>query len=105
MAYAVVDSGGKQYKVSEGEVVRVEKLSGVVGDPIEFDKVLCLIKDDDVLLGTPTLSGAIVKAQIIRQGRGKKILVFKFKRRKNFRKKIGHRQSFTEVKITEISYS
>lgn len=105
MAYAVVDSGGKQYKVREGEVIRLEKLNGESGDSIEFDKVLCLKKDDEILFGDPVLSGARVQAQIIRHGRGEKIIVFKFKRRKKYRKKIGHRQSFTEVKIVSISHS
>ena len=105
MAYAVVDSGGKQYKVQEGEVIRLEKLNGESGDSVEFDKVLCLKKDDEILFGNPTLAGTKVHAQIVRHGRDKKILVFKFKRRKKYRKKSGHRQSFTEVKITGISFS
>lgn len=101
--YAVIASGGKQYKVSEGDSVRVEKLDGNVGTKIVIDDVLMLGEGEGAKVGTPTVSGAKVEAEITDQGRGKKVVVFKFKRRKKFRKKYGHRQPYTELKVTEIT--
>jgi large subunit ribosomal protein L21 len=100
--YAVIASGGKQYRVSQGEKVRVEKLDGTVGTKVVFDRVLMVGAGDGSKIGTPTVEGAKVEAEILSQGRAKKIVVFKFKRRKKFRKKAGHRQPYTELKVTEI---
>ncbi|RME36427.1 MAG: 50S ribosomal protein L21 [Deltaproteobacteria bacterium] len=99
--YAVIKTGGKQYKVSEGDLVKVEKLEGAVGDTIELDEVL-MVGGEEVKIGTPLLPGAKVKARIVEQGKDKKILVFKSKRRKNYRKKYGHRQPITRLQITGI---
>jgi large subunit ribosomal protein L21 len=100
--YAVVATGGKQYKVQEGEVLRVEKLTGEVGSEVAFDQVLMLADDESVKVGQPVLEGVQVKGHIVEQGRHKKILVFKYKRRKRYRRKQGHRQPFTAVKIDAI---
>ena len=99
--YAVIRTGGKQYRVSEGDTLRVEKLPGDVGSTITFDEVL-LLGGQSVQVGKPLISGATVSAQIVAQDRAKKIIVFKMRRRKNYRRKNGHRQWFTEVKITGI---
>jgi large subunit ribosomal protein L21 len=99
--FAVIQTGGKQYRVSQGDKLKVEKLVGDVGSTITFDKVL-LIAGDSVKVGAPLIAGAKVEAQIVTQGRGPKIIVYKFKRRKNYRRKNGHRQPFTEVKVTGI---
>lgn len=100
--YAVIKTGGKQYRVSEGDRIRVEKLPGAVGDGIEIGEVL-MLGGDTVAVGKPLVEGAKVAAQIVGQGRGKKIIVFKIKRRKGYRRKAGHRQPFTELKVTGIS--
>ena len=99
--YAVIKTGGKQYKVAEGDLLKIEKLEGAVGDSIEFSEVL-LVGGDDVKVGTPLVDKAKVKAQIVEQGKDKKILVFHMKRRKTQRKMNGHRQPLTRVKITGI---
>ena len=100
--YAVIQTGGKQYKVKPGEELRVEKLDGKVGDEVYFDKVLLVSKGDEVTVGRPILENAKVVARITRQARGPKIVVFKYKRRKRYRKKQGHRQDFTGLKIIGI---
>ena len=100
--FAVLKTGGKQYKVAEGDLLKIEKLEGSVGDSVEFAEVL-LVGGDDVKVGTPTIEGASVAAEIVGHGRSRKIVVFKKKRRKNYRRKNGHRQAFTEIKITGIS--
>ena len=100
--YAVVRTGGKQYIVSEGDFFKVEKLSGDVGDAVVFEDILLTSKDGDVRIGTPVVPGAKVTGTIVEQGRDKKIIVFKMKRRKGFRKKQGHRQYFTGVKVASI---
>ncbi len=100
--YAVIKTGGKQYRVSEGDRLRVEKLPGDAGAKVTFDEVL-MIGGDKVAVGTPVVKGAKVSAEIVKQGRDKKVIVFKFRRRKNYRRKRGHRQPFTELKITGIS--
>jgi large subunit ribosomal protein L21 len=100
--YAIVETGGKQYKIQPGEVLRVEKLPGNVGDPVAFDKVLMLGTDDDVRVGTPMVDGARVTGRIVNQDKGRKIVIFKFKRRKGYRLKKGHRQLFTAVQIDAI---
>lgn len=101
--YAVIETGGKQYRVSPGDTIRVEKLDLETGDAVEFDKVLMVASDSDVSVGTPFISGAAVKGLILEQGRGKKIIVFKYKNKsKQSRRTQGHRQSFTSVKIDSI---
>jgi len=100
--YAVVATGGKQYKVAEGDTLRVEKLKGDVGSEVAFDKVLLFSDGENVKVGQPVLEGAAVHGHIVEQDRAKKILVFKYKRRKRYRRKQGHRQPFTAVKIDKI---
>jgi large subunit ribosomal protein L21 len=100
--YAVVATGGKQYKVEEGDVLRFEKLAGEVGSTVAFDKVLIFSDGENVKIGQPDVGGVTVHGQIVSQGKGKKILVFKFKRRKRYRRKQGHRQPFTAVRIDRI---
>jgi len=100
--YAVIQTGGRQHKVEPGEELSVEKLDGAPGDEVCFDKVLLVSREDKVTVGRPVLENARVVAKITRQGRGPKIVVFKYKRRKRYRKKQGHRQDFTAVKIIEI---
>lgn len=100
--YAVISSGGKQYKVQEGEILRVEKLSGDVGAPVSFDNILMFSDEENVNVGTPVLSDVSVQGHIVEQGKAKKILVFKYKRRKRYRRKQGHRQQFTAIKIDSI---
>jgi large subunit ribosomal protein L21 len=101
--YAVIKTGGKQYRVSEGETLHVEKLAGNAGDAVTFDQVLLVGGGDSVKVGAPLVKGASVKAEIVDQAKDKKIIIFKFRRRKNYRRKIGHRQPFTAVKITGIT--
>ena len=101
--YAVVNTGGKQYKVRQGEVLRVEKLSGEVGSPVTFDRVLMFSDGENVSIGQPVLDGVSVEGHIGEQGKAKKIIVFKYKRRKRFRRKKGHRQEFTAVQIDSIN--
>ena len=100
--YAVIKTGGKQYRVAQGDKLRVEKLPGNVGEKVSFEEVL-LIGGDALKIGRPLLAGAKVEAQIIAQDRAKKIIVFKFRRRKNYRRKQGHRQPFTALQITGIT--
>ena len=100
--YAVVATGGKQYKVIEGDVLRVEKIAGEVGDQVSFDQVLMVGEGEDVRIGRPVVDGVLVKGKIVEQGKNKKIIVFKFKRRKRYRRKQGHRQPFTAIKIDAI---
>jgi len=100
--YAVIATGGKQYRVSEGESLRVEKLDGGVGDKVVFEKVLMLGAGSDSKIGQPFLKKASVEAEITDQARARKIVVFKFKRRKKYRRKQGHRQPYTQLRITKI---
>ena len=100
--YAVVKTGGKQYKVRPGQMVRVEKLEGAVGDTIALSDVLLIGGGESVQIGRPQVEGASVQAQIVEQGRAKKIIVFKKKRRKGYHKKQGHRQYYTQLRINEI---
>lgn len=100
--YAVIQTGGKQYRVTPGEEIKVEKLDGNVGDEVHFDDVLLVSKDDKVAVGKPVLKDTRVVAKITRHGRGPKIVVFKYKRRKGYRRKQGHRQDYTGVKILDI---
>ena len=101
MAYAVIRTGGKQYRVEPGSVIRVEKLDGDVGATIEFTEVL-LAGGDALRIGTPLVEDAVVRGEIVDHLRDKKVLIFKKKRRKNYRRRRGHRQSLTTVKVTEI---
>ena len=100
--YAVIKTGGKQYRVSQGDRLKVEKLPGNVGDTVTFGEVL-MIGGESVTLGSPLIGGASVQAKVIAQDRAKKIIVFKFRRRKNYRRKAGHRQPFTALEITGIT--
>ena len=102
--YAVIKSGGKQHKVSEGEEILLEKLSLNEGEVIEFSEVLAVNKDGNLNVGKPLLEGAVVKGKVINHLKTKKITVIKMKRRKDYRKKQGHRQNLTKVKIESISY-
>ena len=101
--YAVLKTGGKQYKVAPGDVLKVELLDGEKGATIELSDVLLVEKEGEITIGRPTVAGAVVKAEILGQGRGKKVLVFKHKRRKSYRKMNGHRQEYTELRIKEIN--
>jgi large subunit ribosomal protein L21 len=101
--YAVVATGGKQYKIKEGETLRIEKVDGNVGDAFTFDQVLLVADGESLAVGQPMIEGASVSARIVEQGKEKKILVFKYKRRKRYRRKQGHRQPFTSVKIDKIA--
>ncbi len=100
--YAVVNSGGKQYKVQQGEILRVEKIAGDVGSPVKFDRVLLYSDGENVSIGQPVLDSVLVEGHIVEQGKAQKIIVFKYKRRKRFRRKRGHRQEFTAVRIDSI---
>ena len=102
--YAVIKSGGKQHKVSEGEEILLEKISLDEGEVIEFSEVLAVNKDGNLNIGKPLLEGAVVKGKVINHLKTKKITVIKMKRRKDYRKKQGHRQNLTKVKIESISY-
>ena len=99
--YAIIATGGKQYKVSEGDVIKVEKLDAEVGAKVTFDNVL-LVGGDTVKVGTPTVDGAKVEASVGSEGKGKKVIVYKYKRKTGYHKKNGHRQLFTQVKIDSI---
>ena len=100
--YAIIRTGGKQYRVAPEDVLQVEKVSGEAGEIIQFDEVLMVATDGEPSVGAPTVDGASVAAEVVEQGRADKIIVFKKKRRKNYRRKAGHRQHLTTVKITEI---
>ena len=103
--YAIVNTGGKQYRVQPGDTVRVEYLPGDQGDLIELDDVRLLSAEDgEVTVGAPTVDGAKVTAEVLSQGRAKKVTVFKYKAKTRYRRKNGHRQNFTELRVTDISY-
>ncbi len=101
--YAIIEAGGKQYRVAEGDVIQCDLVGSDVGSDVTFDHVVLAANGDDVTVGSPTLSGASVTGTVLRQGKGKKILVFRYKPKKRVRKLNGHRQPFAEVKITKIS--
>jgi len=101
--YAVIVSGGKQHRVTEGEVLKLEKIEASTGDNVDFDKVLMIGEGADVEVGTPYVKSGKVTAEVVSHGRGKKVTIIKFNRRKHHKKQMGHRQWFTEVKITSIS--
>ena len=100
--YAIVKSGGKQYKIQEGDVIRVEKIPGDLDNPISFDQVLMFSDGENVRIGQPELNDVTVKGHIVEQGKAKKIIIFKYKRRKRYRRKQGHRQQYTAIKIDQI---
>ncbi|MEC8021733.1 MAG: 50S ribosomal protein L21 [Pseudomonadota bacterium] len=100
--FAVIESGGKQHRVEEGEILRLEKLAAGPGETVTFDRVLLIAQGDDIKVGTPFVDGGEVTAEVVGEGRGEKITVIKFKRRKNYHRKQGHRQSYTEVRVTGI---
>ncbi|HEU4751807.1 MAG TPA: 50S ribosomal protein L21 [Armatimonadota bacterium] len=101
--YAVIETGGKQYRAAENDVLRVEKLEANVGDEVTLDKVLMVSTDGGVRVGAPYVDGATVTARVVRQAKGRKIEGFRFKAKKNERKRFGHRQFFTELKVQSIS--
>ncbi len=101
--FAVIETGGKQYRVAPGDKVKVEKLEAEGGSKFVFDKVLLVQTDKGAKVGTPYVSGAKVEAEVLRDGRSKKVVIFKYKPKKRYRKKQGHRQTFTEVEIKKIS--
>ncbi len=100
--YAVIETGGKQYRVLEGDTVFIEKLDVTDGDEVSFDKVLVLGKDDGLVAGAPYVEGAKVSAKVLKNGKGRKVIVYKYKAKKNERKKQGHRQPYTKVQIEKI---
>lgn len=102
MKYAVIAACGKQYKVSEGDVIKVEKLGVADGETVTFDKVL-LVSDGETVIGSPTIAGASVTASVVCEGKDKKVVVYKYKRKTGYHKKNGHRQLFTKVKIESIN--
>ena len=103
--YAVIESGGKQYRVAPGDVIRVETLDVAAGESINLDRVLMVADEQGVRMGTPMLSGATVTATVRAHGRGVKVHIFKMRRRKNYRRNAGHRQNYTELEITKVAGS
>jgi large subunit ribosomal protein L21 len=101
--YAVVKTGGKQYRVSAGEKLKIEQIAAEVGQEIVLDQVLVVADGDALKMGTPLVSGATVKAKVLSQGRGDKVRIFKMRRRKHYRKSQGHRQNYTEIEILGIA--
>jgi len=101
--YAIVRTGGKQYRVEAGDTIRVESLPAEEGDTVELDDVLMLSTEDGVALGTPRVSGAKVTAEVVGKGKGKKIVIFKYKAKTRYRRRNGHRQLYTDLKVTGIS--
>ncbi|HEX3015094.1 MAG TPA: 50S ribosomal protein L21 [Desulfobacteria bacterium] len=100
--YAVIETGGKQYRVQQGDTLTVEKLAANVGDTVTLDKVLLVEKDGNVTVGAPVVAGAKVAAKVVEHGKGDKILVFKYKAKKNYRRKQGHRQPFSKIVVESI---
>lgn len=101
--HAIIVTGGKQYKVTEGDVLYVEKLPVEAGDTVKFDQVLAILDGDKATFGQPTVSGANVEAKVAKNGKGKKIIVFKYKPKKNYKRKQGHRQPYTKIEITKVN--
>ena len=101
--YAVIKTGGKQYRVSSGEKLKVEQLAAEVGSQITIDQVLLVADGDKISVGTPTVKGAKVQATVVNQGRGDKVRIFKLRRRKHYKKQQGHRQNYTEIQVDQIS--
>jgi large subunit ribosomal protein L21 len=100
--YAIIATGGKQYKVSEGDIITIEKLGVEAGEKVTFDQVL-VVGGDELKVGDPTVAGATVEGSVVKEGRAKKVIVYKYKRKTGYHKKNGHRQAFTQVKIEKIN--
>lgn len=100
--YAIIETGGKQYRVQEGDVLRIEKLAGEVGETVQIDRVLAVGSDDKFTVGTPVVDGANVVLKVLEHDKAKKVIVFKYKPKKNYRRKQGHRQPFTKVQVEKI---
>ena len=100
--YAIIETGGKQYKVNEGDIIFVEKLEASEGDTVVFDRVMALSTGENFVVGAPTVEGAKVEANVVKNGKCKKIYILKYKSKKNEKKKMGHRQPYTKVQITKI---
>ena len=100
--HAIIVTGGKQYKVAEGDVLYIEKLPVEAGETVKFDEVLAVIDGDKATFGTPVVEGASVEAKVAKNGKGKKVIVFKYKPKKNEKKKQGHRQPYTKIEITKV---
>ncbi len=100
--YAIIATGGKQYKVSEGDIITIEKLGAAAGETVTFDQVLA-VNNGELVAGSPTVAGATVTASVVKEGKGKKVIVYKFKRKTGYHKKKGHRQLYTKVKIEKIN--
>ena len=100
--HAIIETGGKQYKVAEGDTIFVEKLEAEAGDALKFDKVLAILDGDKATFGTPTVEGACVEASVVKNGKGKKVMIFKYNPKKGYRKRQGHRQPYTKVQIGAI---
>ena len=105
MMYAVVKTGGKEYRISQGDIIRVEKLGGNIGDKVTLKDVLMVSQEGQVQLGAPHLTNAVVTGEIVQQVKGRKVLTYKMKKRKNYRRFKGHRQTYDYLKINEISLS
>ncbi len=101
--HAIIVTGGKQYKVAQGDVLYVEKLPVDAGDTVKFDQVLAVIDGDKATFGQPTVAGASVEANVVKNGKGKKVIVFKYKPKKNYKRKQGHRQPYTKIEITKVN--
>ena len=101
--HAIIETGGKQYKVAEGDVLYIEKLDAEAGTTVTFDKVLAILDGSKATFGAPNVDGAAVTANVVKNGKGKKVLVFKYKPKKNYRRRQGHRQPYTKVEITKVS--
>ena len=101
--HAIIVTGGKQYKVAEGDTLYIEKLNAEAGDTITFDQVLAVLNGETATFGAPVVEGASVTAHVVKNGKGKKVLVFKYKPKKNYRRRQGHRQPYTKVEITKIN--
>ena len=101
--HAIIVTGGKPYKVTEGDILYVEKLPNEAGDTVTFDQVLAVIDGDKATFGQPTVSGASVQANVVKNGKGKKVIVFKYKPKKNYKRKQGHRQPYTKIEITKVN--
>jgi large subunit ribosomal protein L21 len=102
MMYAIIATGGKQYKVSEGDIITIEKLGVEAGEKVTFDQVLA-INNEGLKVGNPTVEGATVEASVVKEGRSRKVIVYKYKRKTGYHKKNGHRQAFTQVQIDKIN--
>ncbi len=101
--YAIIETGGKQYRVAEGDEVKIEKLAAEAGETVEFDRVLTVVKDGEVIIGRPLVADAKVTGKIVENGKGKKILIFKYKAKANYRRRQGHRQPYSKVVIEKIN--